>query len=72
MATFHPTLPRGARVEASRFFGRAQALLEAEAETRPEDLIDAVTGFVPSRGEVHLGGALDEIAAAGVGNGAER
>jgi class 3 adenylate cyclase/tetratricopeptide (TPR) repeat protein len=39
-------LARGARVEGSRFFARAQELLEVEPEPRSEDLVDAVTGRV--------------------------
>jgi class 3 adenylate cyclase/tetratricopeptide (TPR) repeat protein len=39
-------LARGARVEASRFYARAQELLEADAEPRSDDLVDAVIGRV--------------------------
>ena len=54
-------LARGARVEAARFYARAQELLEAASEPRPEDLTDAVTGrvvagmgFVPGPEAIHL------------------
>jgi class 3 adenylate cyclase/tetratricopeptide (TPR) repeat protein len=39
-------LARGARVEAAGFFAHAQELLEADPESRPEDLIDSVVGRV--------------------------
>jgi tetratricopeptide (TPR) repeat protein len=37
---------RGARVEAARFFEHAEAVLEADPDADPRDLIDAITGKV--------------------------
>lgn len=52
---------RGARVEAARFFARAQGLLEADPDPDRGDLIDAVVGrlsagraFMPARESIGL------------------
>lgn len=47
---------QGARVEAARFFRRAQELLETESEPDPEDFVDAVIGRV-SAGMAFIPGA---------------
>lgn len=54
-------LTRGARVEAARFYARAQELLESDPESPSEDLIDAVIGrvvagmgFVPGNEAIRL------------------
>ncbi len=54
-------LAQGARVEAARFFTRAQKLLEADPDSDPRDLIDAVLGrlgagraFIPGQEAIGL------------------
>lgn len=54
-------MSQGARVEAARFYARAQEILEADPAAAPEDLIDAVTGrltagraFIPAQEAIAL------------------